>query len=184
MSFSFNPGQTAEAGTPMSGGVSVPGATEAQNTALAVPDSPFLFMQQRGQEMSTGAYIQIVLIMLSILSVAVSIVLFAYSMYLTTSIDNKKETLLTKDAPFKDYPLEDMKRLSLRFNVLGGILQNYVSVRTPLKMLEDVVEKQVVFEKFSVTKSTAFGQGEAYVMNFSLVTSNLLASIGIYLITG
>lgn len=186
MAFSFNPGQPAQApaapvsSAPASGGMSAPqgGMTPppsaTPDTSLAIPDSPFLFMQQRGQEMSIMAYVQIGLILASILSVMVAVTLFAYSTYLTASIKSKQEELLAADATFKEYPVEDMKRLSLRFNVLGELLKNYVSTRSPLKLLEDVVEKQVVFQKYSLTRDVGSG---GYIMNFNIATTNYRALI-------
>lgn len=187
MAFSFNPGQPAQApaapisSAPASGGMSAPqgGMTPppsaTPDTSLAVPDSPFLFMQQRGQEMSIMAYVQIGLILATILSIMVAVTLFAYSTYLTASIKSKQEELLARDASFREYPIEEMQRLSLRFSVLGELLKNYVSTRSPLKLLEDVVEKQVVFQKYNLSRSV--GSNVGYTMNFSIVTNNYRALI-------
>ena len=170
MSFSFNPGQQAQAGEPMSGGGLTPPVPQGEPSgAIAVPDSPFLFMQQRGQDMTVGAYVQIILVMVSILAVAVAVTLFAYSTYLTMSIESNKDELLAKDASFKDYPIEDMKKLSARFSALGLVLKDYVSVISPLKLLEDVVEKQAVFDKFSLGRDKKTSQ---YVVAFTVVTNN------------
>lgn len=173
MAFSFNPEQTAQPGAPVSGGQTAggiaPPVSTVPDTSLAVPNSPFLFMQQRGQEMSITAYVQIALIFVSILSVVVAVTLFAYSSYLNTSIDSKKQELLAADANFKEYPIEDMKRMSLRFAVLADILKNYVSVRSPLKLLEDVVEKQVVFQQYNLRRDPG---STGYIMNFNIVTNN------------
>jgi hypothetical protein len=146
----------------------VVGQSAVAGSAPAVPDSAFLFMQQRGQEMTIGAYVQIVLVMVSILAVAVSIVLFAYSMYLTTSISSKKQEILTRDATFKELPIEEMKRVSLRYATLDSLLKEYLSARSPLKMLEDVVEKDVFFDKFTLLKTSSLN----YTMNFTVITTN------------
>ena len=118
------------------GGLTPPVSQGAPSGAIAVPDSPFLFMQQRGQDMTVGAYVQIILVMVSILAVAVAVTLFAYSTYLTSAINNKKEEMATADASFKEFPIEQMKRTSLRYNTLDTMLKSYLSVRTPLNMLE------------------------------------------------
>jgi hypothetical protein len=115
------------------------------------------------------AFVQIILILVSILSVVIAVTLFAYSSYLTSSINSKQQELLTKDASFKEYPIEDMQRLSLRFSILGDLLKNYVSTRSPLKLLEDVVEKQVVFQKFNLVKDSSTG---GYLMSFYIATNN------------
>lgn len=175
MSFSFNPGQQTPAGEPMSGGGLTPPPQEGVVTgAPAVPDSPFLFMQQRGQDMTVGAYVQIILVMVSILAIAVSVTLFAYSTYLTSAIASKQEEIEALDATFKDYPIDEMKRVSLRYSALDSLLKDYLSARTPLRMLEDVVEKQVVFDKFSLTKDILTLQ---YIMNFSVITTNYRALV-------
>lgn len=175
MSFSFNPGQQAQAGEPMSGGGLTPPIPQGEPSgAIAVPDSPFLFMQQRGQDMTVGAYVQIILVMVSILAIAVSVTLFAYSTYLTSAINSKKEEIATRDASFKDFPIDEMKRVSLRYSTLDSLLKDYLSIRTPLSMLEDVVEKQVVFDKFLLSKAPGNSQ---YTMSFSVVTTNYRALV-------
>jgi hypothetical protein len=190
MAFSFNPGQSTQAGVPIQSppptsapapGSSAPGTIGApqqiNNQAPvktaggpSVPDSPFLFISQRGrgQDLSIGAYIQIVLIVLAILSVLASVILFTYSMYLTNSIESKKAELIVMDASFKEYPLDEMKKISDRFATLSDILREYVSVRSPLKVLEDVVENQVVVSGFILGKNI---EGK-FVMDFTIVTSN------------
>lgn len=185
MPFSFNPGQTtgtssapAQAQAP-----SVPTAPAASPvqpqsqgstskvSAPSVPDSPFLFISQRNQnkEISVTAYLQIILMVVAILSVLASLVLFAYGMYLSSSIESKKEELLAKDATFPTYSLSEMKRLSLRFRELDAILKGYVSVRSPLMFLQDVVENQVIFNNYSFTKNI---NGGGYTIAFSIITKN------------
>jgi hypothetical protein len=156
------------------GGLTPPTPAGAPVGAPAVPDSPFLFMQQRGQDMTITAYVQIVLIMISILAIMVSITLFAYSMYLTSAINSKKEEIAKRDASSKDFPIDEMKRVSLRYSTLNSLLKDYISVRSPLKMLEDVVEKQVVFDKFSLSRDASTFE---YVMMFSVITTNYRALV-------
>lgn len=170
MAFSFN-NQGQEAGTPQSQAAPVSGQQPAQQASKgatpSVPDSPFLFIQYRGQEMPVNAYLQMVLLLLAALSVLASIVLFAYSSYLTSSIESKKQELAASDTTFSEYPIEEMKRFSLRKNNLQKILTDYVSVASPLKFLEAVVEKQVVFNDFTLAKKDS-----GYVAEFTAVTSN------------
>jgi hypothetical protein len=175
MAFSFNPGQSTATGIPtqggIAGGVQAPATTES---APSVPDSPFLFMRNRDQEMTVNAYLQILLMVVSALFVLASVILFAYSKYLTSSIESKKAELIAKDATFKEYPLEDMKRLSKRFTVLGLLMKDYVSARSPLRFLEDVVEKQVVFNNFVFSKNL---NSSGYTMSFKILTNNYRALI-------
>ena len=173
MAFSFNPGQPAQGGAPNQGAAPLsgiqPAGTPPADALPSVPDSPFLFMRYRDQPMTVNAYLQILLIIVSIFAVAFSIIVFIYSMYLSASINSKREALATRDATFKEYPIDDMKRLSTRFNVLGQILKDYVSVRSPLKLLEDVVEKQAVFNDFKLNKNLA---NSGYTMSFTVLTSD------------
>lgn len=171
MAFSLN----QNGGGEVPGGVTQPAgiqSTVAASGPAAVPDSPFLFMRQRGGEVSVNAYLQILLVVIAALSVFVSIVLFLYSAYLSSSIKSKQEEIALRDTSFKDYPYEDMKRLSTRMMNLESLLKGYVSVRSPLKLLEDVVEKQVYFDEFLLSKRDA-----GYVASFTIITSNYRALI-------
>jgi hypothetical protein len=95
-------------------------------------------------------------------------------MYLTSAITSKKEEIATRDASFKEFPISEMKRTSLRYSTLDTLLKDYLSIRAPLKMLEDVVEKQVVFDKFSLSRDVSTFQ---YIMNFSVITTNYRALV-------
>ena len=183
MAFSFNPGQQAGAATPSgtpSQPVQVAGVQPSsadkgdKNDIPSVPDSPFLFMQHRDQPMAVNAYIQILLIVITLLSVIASVILFAYSQYLVSSIESKKAKLATKEETFKEYPLDEMKKESNRFALLSKILSDHVSARSPLKFLEDVVEKQVVFSDFTFSKSKL---ASGYTISFSVLTNNYKALI-------
>jgi hypothetical protein len=173
MAFSFSPGQQPQAvPQPQGAPAQAPQPSSAMVATTAqlpsIPDSPFLFMQHRGQEMTVNAYLQIMLILVAVTSIFLSIVCFAYTSYLSSSIASKKEQLASSDATFKTYPIDDMKKFYNRMSHLDKILQGYVSARSPLKLLEDVVEKQVFFNDFSLTKN----DGGGYVVNFTVVTGN------------
>lgn len=177
MAFTLNQGQGGAA--PQAGGVSAapqPGmAVASQQTSQglpSVPDSPFLFMRQRGGEVSVNAYLQILLAVVALVSVIVATVLFTYRLYLTSSIESKKSEITLRDASFKDYPYDDMRRLSKRMENLSLLMQKYVSARSPLKILEDVVEKQVVFDNYVLSR-----KGDAYTVVFAVLTTNYRALI-------
>lgn len=176
MAFSFNPTQTAQAGTSFSanvpqGTVQAPGGP-VKDAPASIPDSPFLFLRNRDQDMTINAYLQLLLLLGAALSVLFSIVLFTYGQYLSMSIDQKKAELASKEGTFKAYPFDDMLALSNRIAALEKNLKSYVSSRSPLKYLESVVENQVVFDNFSFNndkKSTR--------MDFTIVTNNQRALI-------
>ncbi len=177
MPFSFNPGQPAPSAGVQNQGIA-PGSMQPPvgtsapvvSGAPSVPDSPFLFMRNRDQGMSMNAYVQIILMLVTAFAVISAVSLFAYSQYLTLSINSKKEEIAQKDAAAKlEYPFDDMKKLSKRLSTLDKLLKQYVSVRAPLKLLENVVEKDVVFNDFMLTKSTI---GDGYDMGFTVITTN------------
>lgn len=178
MPFSFNPSQAAPA-SPIAqaafsspnvavSGMQAPGSPAASSLP-SIPDSPFLFLRNRDKEMTPVSYLQILLIVVAVLSVVASITLFAYSQYLSASIKTKKEEILAKDALVKDYPIAEMQRLSKRFTSLDKIMKEYISVRSPLKMLESVVERQAVFDNFSFSKEKS---EVGYLMSFDVLTNN------------
>jgi hypothetical protein len=173
MAFSFNPGQIAPPGgqaqaIPGAGTVpGVPGTVPAVVNATGVP-SPFLFIQNKGQPMTVMTGVQIILIFASILSIFICGTLYAYSLYLQSAVSDKKALLDAKEAEFVDYPYSDMKRLSDRMASLHSLLDAYVSIRSPLRLLEHVVENQVVFDEFRLERDYL----GAYSITFSAVTGN------------
>jgi hypothetical protein len=171
MAFSFNPGQTPQAGgapgaSPFAT-APMPGA--APSGIPSMPDSPFLIMQNRDQPATVNAYLQMLLALVAVLAVVVSVTIFAYSIYLSSSIESKKEDIAQKEADFKDYPLDEMKKFSNRAGSLNSLLKGYLSARSPLKLLEDVVEKKVYFSEFSLVKDQKAG---TYTIGFTAVTDS------------
>jgi hypothetical protein len=114
------------------------------------------------------ASVQIVLVVVAILSVIICGIMYAYSVYLGYQITSNQEAIQTKDAEFKEYPFDDMRRLSLRMSTLDKLLQNYISPRSPLKFLENVVENQVMFDDFALSVDL---QG-AYTAKFKAKTND------------
>ncbi|MBP6888730.1 MAG: hypothetical protein KBC21_03425 [Candidatus Pacebacteria bacterium] len=173
MPFSFNPtaqaGGTQEGGNPSAVGVAPQNSPDISiNDAPSVPDTPFLFLQQRGTgTISMNAYLQMLLVLICVLTVVSSITLFAYGMYLSSSIESKKEQLAAQEASFKEYPFDDMRKLSDKVNLVGLLLKDYISIRSPLKLLEDVVENKAYFDNFSLAKEKKGG----YIASFNIVTS-------------
>ncbi len=181
MAFSFNPTQ-AQGGVPSPGvpqvSIQSPGGS-VQDAPASIPDSPFLFMRNRDKEMTINAYLQLLLILVATLFVAASVVLFAYSQYLSISINKKKEDIASAEANFKAYPLTEIRALSDKFIALDKILKKYVSSRSPLKYLEKVVENQVVFDDFSFTSETK-GKGASggnSTINFTILTGSQRALV-------
>jgi hypothetical protein len=174
MPFSFNP--TAQGGG-QEGNAQSQEASFAQGNspdisltdAPTAPDSPILFLAQRESgNVSVNAYLQMLLILVALVSVIFAVVLFVYGMYLTSQIDNKKERLALEESTFKDYPFDTMKTLSERVNLVDLLLRDYVSIRSPLKLLEDVVENGVYFDNFSLSKEKKGG----YTSSFTVITAD------------
>jgi hypothetical protein len=181
MAFSFNPTQQPQgAVTQPEGQVGFSAAAGSgiqpagTPTIASFPDSPFLFLHDRDKPMSIPAYIQIGLMILTVLSIIVSGTIFAYSLYLGQVINAKKADLSLKEKSIKTYPFEDMKRISLRYATLGELVKNYVSARSPLKFLEHVVENQVEVKEFTTGFNQKIGR---HVMSFTVTTGNYKALI-------
>ena len=174
MAFSFTPtqpqSQEGQAPTsPQAGfGGATPLAPVGQGTAVSYPDSPWLILHDRDKDPSIGAYVQLILALVAVLSVILSASIYGYSVYLTSSITSKKAELAEKEASFKTYPLEDMRKLSVQMSTLDALLKNYVSAQSPLKFLEKVVENGVVFDKFTFAKD----KGGNYTAQFTAITDN------------
>ncbi len=170
MAFSFSPGQIAPQGSQAQAGGGGINPSSATPPAVGPPsDSPFLFIREKGQPFSIMACVQIVLVVATILSIVICGTLYAYSLYLKDQISTKKEELIAKDALLPDYQYADMLRLSKRTATLDRLLQNYISARSPLKFLENVVENQVYFDKFTLSRDP---MGGSYTVTFTAVTTN------------
>lgn len=175
MPFSFNP--TAQSGTGQAPAATAPqesgfAPSAAPNVPLsdapAVPSTPFLFIQQRGGDKTVGAYVQVLLMTVFVLSIVSSITLYAYSFYLKKSIESKKLLVDEAEANFKGYPYEDMKKVYTGLLTLDALLKEYASARTPLLLLEKVVENEVLFSNFTLSRETT----GKYTMRLTAVTSN------------
>lgn len=175
MAFSFNPGQIAPPGGQSPGAITAPsaGTPGLQPGGVAGPvsnpKSPFLFMHDRDKPITLMACLQIALMALTVVSIVTSVIVYSYSLYLTSSINTLKTKLNTKEEAVKEYPLLEMKRLSNRFSKLEKLLESYISPRSPFKFLENVVENQVYFSEFALNQNLS---GIGYFINFSVVTSN------------
>lgn len=165
MAFSFTPGQIVPQGSQSQTGA---GGSAVPQVSGPPSDSPFLFIREKGQQFSVMAGVQIVLAVVAVLSIIVSLTLFSYSVYLKSQIADKKAEIELKENGFADYPYEDMKRLSNRMATLDKLLQKYISPRSPLKFLENVVENQVTFDEFKLSRE----RNDLYTVVFSVVTSN------------
>lgn len=174
MAFSFSPGQIAPEGSQAGAmpGTLAPGVVAAP---IAGPpsDSPFLFIRERGGPISIMACVQIVLIVVAILSVIICATLYSYTIYLKNQIATNQEKLLTLDAELPDYPYDKMSLLSKRMAVLDKLLQEYISPRSPLKFLENIVENRVVFDAFKLSKD----RNGAYTVSFNAITSDYVSLV-------
>ncbi len=174
MPFSFNP--TVQSGgqegntQPAESGFSQP---VQQGDALVgvptAPSSPFLFLEQRGEDgRSTMAYIQIVLIVINVITLVSAITLSVYYFYLNKVIDSKKTAVVERETTFKDYPFEEMRKVYVKMITIDALLKEYASGRTPLLLLEKVVENEVLFSEFNLFRETS----GKYNMQLTAVTSN------------
>ena len=171
MPFSFNPGQITQA----PGTIGVPAAPGAglqpagTSTIKSYPESPFLFLHDRVKPMEIMAYVQLLLILIAALMIFSGVVFFSYSKYLTYTITDTRAKIDAAETTFKDYPFSDMQRLSTRLSSVNTVLSTYVSALSPLKILENVVEDQIYFDKFSFGMDA---QGSGNSMSFEVNTNN------------
>lgn len=172
MPFSFNP--TAQNETPQAQdrqeAAFTPSATPNQSIvdAPSVPETPFLFIQQRGGDKTLGAYIQVLLVTVFTLAIISSVTLLSYSFFLKKSIESKKVLVEGSEASFKTYPYEEMKEVYQKMVLLDSLLKEYAAGRTPLLLLEKVVENEVLFSNFSLSRETS----GKYNMRLTALTSN------------
>ena len=107
MAFSFTPTQPqSQEGqaptTPQAGfGGATPLAPVGQGTAVSYPDSPWLILHDRDKDPSIGAYVQLILALVAVLSVILSASIYGYSVYLTSQVAKNKVALDAEEGPFK-----------------------------------------------------------------------------------
>lgn len=170
MPFSFNP--TVASGnqdTPSpQGGFAPSESSSPLADAPSVGNTPFLFFDQRAQEKSTLAYVQIVAGVLFILSIIASITLFGYSLYLKKSIEDKRLVIENSESDFKEYPYDEMRNSYKQLVTMDVLLKEYASARTPLLLLEKVVENEVLISNFNLTRD----KSGKYNMQLTAVTTN------------
>lgn len=168
MPFSFNPNQTEPAAGTSTGWQAAPEVAGTQATSPAGDSkSPILFLQESSGAKSVQAYLQLLLIFVNILFILGALSLLGYGFYLQSSIESSKTDLATKESGFKTYPIDEMRDLSNRVAKLSQLLTEYVSIRSPLRFLEDVVENNVVFNDFGLKKGDS-----GYVANFVAITND------------
>ena len=148
MAFSFTPTQPqSQEGqaptTPQAGfGGATPLAPVGQGTAVSYPDSPWLILHDRDKDPSIGAYVQLILALVAVLSVILSASIYGYSVYLTSQVAKNKAALDAEEGPFKSYPYEEMKRFSTKVATVHKLLDGYVFPQSAFKFLERTLKQR------------------------------------------
>jgi hypothetical protein len=178
MPFSFNPGQEqAAAGAPVTqsnNGVpvlvvpSIPSIAPGGNEVEKI--SPFAFKNRSKSKF--GVYFQGVIFLIFISMAVASIALFSYQGVIKLQIASKKETLDLLQASYKKPPIEEMKKLSSRLNLINKIMNERVSVRTAFTILEESVNGPVKYNEFSLSRSK---KENSYVLSFAGETNSYSA---------
>jgi hypothetical protein len=180
MPFSFNPTsgaqnqQGAQQGGPAFG--SQPNSNSADVTtsdAPQAPMSPFLFMAQRGQDKTTMAYVQIIAGTVFFVSVIATIVSFGYMKYLETVLESKRAEIQDKETTLKEYPYALMREEFAKLKLLESLLKEYAAARTPLLLLEKVVENEVTFSNFILSREVS----GKYTVQLTALTNNYKAVV-------
>lgn len=175
MAFSFNP--TVQSGGEGQGMAPAPASSLTPSSipdvplsdAPSAPESPVLFISQRGTgNVTVMAYAQLLLLLIASLMVISSVTLAVYGFYLNKTIADKKELLAGTEKTFIELPSDQMKKTYDRFGLLTQLLKDYVSIRSPLKLLESVVEDKAYFDDFLLLKQAKGG----YTASFLVITKD------------
>lgn len=158
MPFSFKPevSQTAAPGT-------TPAAPKASfvDASAATPTN---MMAREGSH--RRGMIQTTLFIACVGSILIAIGLFAYSSYLNSQVDAKKATLASYESRLGSLPLEDMRRLSNRINIINQLIQQHPSTNVAFRIIEDSVENQVTYKGFELRYND---QGKNYFLQLRAV---------------
>lgn len=157
MSFSFNPGQeqtsapapSSNNGVPLLVVPTIPSIVDGGNVVEKI--SPFVFRNRNKSK--TGMYFQSAVFLIFGSMLIASVGLFVYQGILNVQINSKKAELDTLQAGFKKLPIEEMQKLSSRLSVINKIMNERVSVRTALTIVEESANDSVTYNKFSLTKN-------------------------------
>ncbi|MEN9552196.1 MAG: hypothetical protein RI935_573 [Candidatus Parcubacteria bacterium] len=181
MPFSFNPTSGAQnqsgaqQGGPTFGLQSNTSGVEdvTSSDVPQAPESPFLFMAQRGQDKTAMAYVQIIAGTLFAVSIIATLVSFGYMKYLETVLESKRAEIQDKETTLKEYPYALMREEYAKLKLLEGLLKEYAAARTPLLLLEKVVENEVTFSNFSLNRDV----NGKYTIQLTALTNNYKAVV-------
>lgn len=159
MPFSFNPGQEQQAQQPQTGSALNNGVP-----TLVVPDAPKVFVAPVVEAVSPfayrsksksmfGVYFQSAVFIIFGLVSVFSLALFSYQMTLKAQISSKQEELTNAQLKFPKIPIEDMKRLASRLDLVNKVVNERASVSTALTIIEESANKDVVYDKLSLSKT-------------------------------
>lgn len=133
MTFSFSPEEQAKHSTP-EGGFNNPESvtTKGQNLMSRLDAS-------KSSIIDTFAYL------VAGAAVIVSIAFFAYQLYLSSAVQNKRNTISEYESKLGVFNLQDMRSLSKRMKFINQLVKEHPSANAMFRILEDSVENKITY---------------------------------------
>lgn len=180
MPFSFNPGQE-QTGAPQAAPVpqssnngvpvlNVPVAPQISLTPVVEAVSPFAY-KNRGKSKFSIYFQSAIFLLFAVISIA-AIGLFFYQTILKSQISSRQAKLVEIQGGFKKPNIEEMQRLSSRLALINKIVKERVSVLTALTVVEETVNPEVHYTKFTLSKDK---NSSGYDMAFEGQTNSYTA---------
>jgi hypothetical protein len=160
MPFNFAPGQqpanpqASQSEAPALVVPTVPNIANAGNALVAEKLSPFAYKNRSKSKF--GIYFQSVIFLAFGIALFTAIGLFVYVQILSGQIERKKAELAAKEAnfpKFKPGEVDEIIKLADRVKFVNKLINEQASVRTAFKMVESSVNDDVVYTKFSLSRS-------------------------------
>lgn len=159
MPFSFNPGQeqtssaqAAPVATNNNGvpALNVPVAPQISLTPVVEAVSPFAY-KNRGKSKFSVYFQSAIFLLFAVVSIA-ALGLFSYQVMLKSQISGREEKLAQIQNGFKKPKIEEIQKLSSRLALINKIVKERVSVLAALTLVEETVNPEVQYTKFSLSK--------------------------------
>lgn len=110
-----------------------------------------------------------------ILVIVIAVGVFLYKLFLTNSLESKKERLATEREAFDPALIDELVGLEKKMEVGERLLDNHVAVSKLFSALEDVTSQSVRFERFAYGQSSEAGGMPTLSMSGIAVDFNAVA---------
>ena len=177
MPFSFTPNQDQTGSAPSApvpqsnnNGVpvlNVPVAPQISLTPVVEAVSPFAY-KNRGKS-KFSIYFQSAIFLIFALVLFAAIGLFSYQVILKSQISSREAKLVEIQNGFKKPNIEEIQKLSSRLALINKIVKERVSILTTLTVVEETVNPDVQYTKFTLSKDK---NSNGYDLAFEGVTNS------------